>query len=295
MERLELDDIEQRFRDVFSNILRLSDSAKIGLLPHEEGGNFLQECFTHILEELGARGTGLRPGLLDDVLLPRPTRPFGSHAAAAQAAWRDRLHLVKYGRAEHLRPAFQEGAVRIAPASSYNDPSLNPAMRDDELVVNLQPNPHLGTLTVFDRYTLRPKGVLHPETLTVTRAAQTNFYVYCVAAGVEARLFLDFDADSCLVITDELRFLERFASAVGEILPGWSCVAGPVGYYDPLRTGLEHLSAFFSKHLRYCCQKEYRVVWVPPTDLQELDPLYVRLGDLSDCTELVELGGVPAL
>jgi hypothetical protein len=52
-----------------------------------------------------------------------------------------RPFLVKYGLREYLEPALREGRIRVSPASRYADPSLNPAIRDNELVAELDVGP----------------------------------------------------------------------------------------------------------------------------------------------------------
>jgi hypothetical protein len=64
-------------------------------------------------------------------------RPYANVKRAIEA-WRDH-HLapdraiIKYGRREHMTDLVERGRLRLTPASNYDDPSLNPAIRDAEL------------------------------------------------------------------------------------------------------------------------------------------------------------------
>jgi len=63
----------------------------------------------------------------------------------------------------------------------------------------------------------------------------SGFLMLCVAGGYQLRLFDDFDANACLVITDSIRFLSRLKEAVGEAQPGWHSGNALVQYVDPVQ------------------------------------------------------------
>jgi hypothetical protein len=125
--------------------------------------------------------------------------------------------------------------------------------------------------------------------LTEILKAPTNYYAYCLAGDFDIRLFGDFDADACLLITDIVTFVERLVCAVAPKLPGWNGVGTGVKYVDPLNTTKEEIDLLFCKDFRYAYQKEYRLIWTPPNPKTNLDPIDVTLGSLQDCCDLILL------
>jgi len=204
--------------------------------------------------------------------------------------------LVKYGEPRFLRQALDEGRFRIAPASYYSDPTLNPAQRDDEQSRQLidaatELTSTLGPLG--DTITSSERGLYtHPVQVVV------DYYIFCVAGGWYLRLFDDFDADACLVITDPQRFARELSEAVRRTLPGWHCAFESVRYIDPVQpvTSLSDeerrsFMPFLCKDFRYWYQHEVRAAWLPPTAKgadAKLDYLYVTLESLVDYCELIE-------
>ncbi len=73
---------------------------------------------------------------------------------------------------------FEKGIVRVAPASFYDDPSLNPAVRDSELQLPLYSLASEVTLMRLDPATREELGKIECEGY-IKRAieAPTNYYV----------------------------------------------------------------------------------------------------------------------
>jgi hypothetical protein len=197
--------------------------------------------------------------------------------------------LVKYGKAKHLRAAFEKGVIRIAPAASMDDPSLNPAIRDRELEAYVQPPPSEMTLHAYDGKTGKPKGVFNPIGNVIRRASRTNYYVYCLSGALAPRLFIDFGYDSCLIFREPAAFVGNLLQAVEAKLPKWTGAGMPVKYYDPLNSRLEDLDVFSQKHFRFAYQKEYRIIWLPPREANGLQPVIVELGSLEGRCEFIDL------
>jgi hypothetical protein len=224
--------------------------------------------------------------------LPRATAAY----ARRKLDWGERI-LVKYGSTSFLRPALEEGLFRISPASYYNDPSLDTARRDAELERYL-----VDTATVLTS-TLRrhAEGLGDDEKALYTRVVQsaTDYYIFCVAGEWELRLFEDFSAGACLVITDPARFARALGDAAQSQLPDWNFACAYVRYIDPVqdlqrmnRGAEERFAPFFCKDFRYSYQKEVRAAWLPPdpgVPAANLEHLFVRLGNLEDYCELIEL------
>ena len=196
---------------------------------------------------------------------------------------------AKFGRREHIVNAFDRGALRIAPASSYDDPSLNSAQADKELEhVAITPNEHL----IFKLYAQDADG---NEIEAPVRKKELfrymlvpDFYVWCCGLGYDARLFHEFQADTVLIVRDKEKFRTRLSTPVARTLPKQNMTDGPLRYYDPYTIRREELVPIFSKHFRYLYQNEYRFAWDAPSG-ETIKPFFVELGPLHDIAEVLEL------
>lgn len=300
LEHLTDNHLRRRAADVFSNLLVLTHEGKLGMLPVGPEGRTWMVLWTHVLDEQLLRGRGI-DGFAD---LLRDEIPDPSHSLALRAAGLVRglavpsnPYLVKYGKLKYLNPAFASGKMLISPASRYDDPSLNHAIRDAELELIFQPPPSEIKMEGFDRKTGQSKGSIEPIDGIVTAKVRTNYYVYCMSTMLAPRLFLDFNADACLLITKPDIFLSRLIAGVEAVRPGWLGLGAPVSYIDPVNPPVPFWrnSIYGSKQFRYAYQKEFRAVWLPPEPVEHLDPVELELGSLEDCCDLAMLSdGGPA-
>ena len=196
---------------------------------------------------------------------------------------------AKFGKRDHIRSAFERGVLRIAPASSYDDPSLNPAQADKELEhVTVTPNEHL----MFKLYGLDSQG--NEVGVPVQKGELFRYmmvpdlYVWCCGLGYDARLFREFAAEAVLVVRDKNEFRDRLAAGVRDKVPSGTLNDGPLRYYDPYTIGREQPIPIFSKDLRYLYQNEYRFAWTV-LDGERLQPFFVELGPLNGIAEFLEL------
>ena len=256
------------------------------------------ETWVHAAAELALRRLSLGdPRARPDLSFYRTPRVIQAVAAAKRRTLHWGPHpMVKYGDLKYLRASLKNGIFRISPASSYDDSSLNSARRDAEL------ERHLVDTAFETTATLGPRGDKFSdeerEFYTTSVRSAVDYYIFCAAAGYELRLFDDFEANACLVITDSIRFLSRMKDAVKEVLPGWHYGNALVRYIDPVQhlsgrgaIDEQKFSPFLCKHFRYCYQHEVRVAWLPPQPIDQgpLEHLVVTLGNLEDYCELVEL------
>lgn len=186
-------------------------------------------------------------------------------------------------------PLLEKGALRIAAAAMYDDPSLSPAVRDTELEISVNELPTEVRLMVYDGKTGKAKGPLQPRgNITMTAKARSNFYVYCLGGDFSLRMFGDFDADACLIINDPGRFVETTQRKFDCLVPGWDSLASNVSYLDAFAPA-GNLDVHFSKHFRYAYQNEYRIVWLPQETETVLESVFLELGNLEDYCELITL------
>jgi hypothetical protein len=241
-------------------------------------GNADAKPFVERVEATCVRSWDSRPGLpdeqIDDFLRRTPKK------------W----DLVRYSKRRYLQDLVSHGRMRIAPAASYNDPSLNPAIRDDELTFGLSPNPSEIKLEAFDGKTGKYKGNIHPIG-PLTIKLQTNYYVYCMSGFLSPQLFHDFGADACLIITDLNTFAGRLLNGLNARLPypTWGGKIQKVSYLDPLHATYSQVGVLFSKHFSYAYQQEWRLVCYPASPTSELDPFYLELGRMADCCAVLSL------
>jgi len=72
--------------------------------------------------------------------------------------------------------------------------------------------------------------------IKVTSQLKTDYYVSCLTGQLDLRLFDDFDADSCIVVTDYREFAKRMFAAAKRALPSWwHGIFRSVEYIDPFR------------------------------------------------------------
>jgi hypothetical protein len=292
---LSTDEVFERYRLCFA----AKDAMDAEGYWHAAPWNEWAEKWVHAAAELALRNLCLDdPRARPDLSFYRTPRVIQAAAAAKRGtlAWGSHP-LVKYGELKYLLPSLRNGTFRISPASSYDDPSLNVARRDAELERRL-------TDAAFETTaTLGPQGdnLSDEERSLYSTAVRSavDFYIFCVAGGYQLRLFDDFDANACLVITDSFRFLSRMKEAVAEMLLGWHYGNALVRYIDPVQhlagrnaVDRQSFSPFFCKHYRYHYQNEIRIAWLPPTPISQghpLEHLFVTLGSLEDYCEIVEL------
>jgi hypothetical protein len=292
LEHLSDNDLAQRARDIISNYTVLSDKGQISLQPVEEEGQLWIRLFTHICEEYRLRKKWFPAGFMKDAPIPQPTWPDlpKSVKALGDRKLEQGNFLVKYGECEFLRPTLDEGRIHISPASAYDDPSLNYAIKDDELEITWLSLPSDNVIEVIDPNTGKPKRRLNPTgNVKYTLKASTNYYAYCLSRIYGFRLFDDFEADCCLIIKQPMNFIERLFREFDKRMPGWKGFAKGVSYVDPLNAYTQDIDVFFYKHFRYAYQKEFRMVWTPPEDRKELDCIDLELGNLEEYCELVSL------
>jgi len=197
--------------------------------------------------------------------------------------------MSKFGRRNHIADALKIGRLRIAPASSYDDASLNSTQSDKELEhYAVTPNEQL-MMKVYGRNANGNEVEIPVQMHELFRYMMVpDFYVWCCGLGYDARLFHEFTADAALIIHDQSAFCERLSRAVSVEHPKSVKREGIVQYYDPHTVRREQLVPIFSKNFRYAYQNEYRLAW-NVQDGEPLKPFVVELGPLSDIATMVEL------
>jgi len=293
MEYLTKAELDKRAEDIFRNFLLLTPEGKIGLRPISSGGKYWIILWTHLLEELSLRGTSLPSAdVFAPETFPNATWPHAPRAAVAlkSANFRESPALVKYGKKEYLRKMYHEGRIRVSSAGSYKDPSLNTAINDDERVMNIGFHPHKVKISHRDVKTNTNTLIQPVGNVTYTFRLNTNFYVYCMSNVCDVRLFDDFEADACVVIYDSAVFLANLNKSFQSVVGNWRFQADAVRYIDPLNPpGEKEIDLFFGKHFKYSYQNEIRAVWIPEVDENDLEPVYLEIGEMREYADYVEI------
>ena len=245
--------------------------------------------WTHVLEEYALRGHGWPAAT--DLPIPTPTAPNEPPAAVALTGIQlpaPGEALIKLNKRVHMKKFFERGQLRISPASSYLDPSLNHAIRDDELKFDrMRPRSEV-TIRYLDEETSEMRDIDLTADVTKTDSLATDYYVCCMTHTLSYRLFEDFEADACVIIRDPKAFCSRLQEVVHAHLLGWLGWNRPVQYIDPYLHNERHIDLIFSKHFRHWYQQEYRFAWIPEKGGRtDLEPFDVELGSLKQISEIV--------
>lgn len=293
MRHLSQPEIDERTRDIFANIVTLSERGQISFHGINPEGEYWIVLWTDVLEEMEIRGGGFRSGFMAGTQMPVPTHPDPprSKIALLDKPLPAAPYLVKLGHRVHMERALAEGVIRLSPAASFSDASLNPAIRDDELSIGISRLPEDMPADPLRAEVPLTSPVRGQAFLDIKIRALTNYYVHCMAHRYELRLFDDFKYDACLVVREPRLFISRVQEVAAAQLPGWSFAVAPVRYIDPLNHGPALPDVFFSKHFRYSYQREFRLGWLPPSPMAHLEPLDLRLGALDDICDLIVLPG----
>ena len=195
MEHLKEDDLQHRAKDVFNNLILLNEESKISLPKLSSETEKWMILWTHVLEEFvirfGPYPAGFTTGFMKHVRIPDPRSPLAPKAASAvkTTSFPQGDYLFKYGKSKYLKQVLNENKIRISPASSYVDPSLNFAIRDEELEFSIYPLPSELKIKAYDGKTGEYKGDIHPENFVYRTRSKTNYYVYCLSLSFAPSLF----------------------------------------------------------------------------------------------------------
>lgn len=296
-QHLSQSELNGRIRDLFLTLCTLTPDAKVGVLDMDIYGARCMELWTHVLEEMVIRFGPYPAGFTREILHSEPfpdfVGPLAARAAAALNHISQKGVTIKFGKPEHMRDLYERGALRIQSASFYRKADHNGAIRDDELalevslslqrehIVKLVANPQDVPADVSNhRFDIRYESI-------------TDYWLYCVTTAVQPRIFVDFEAEACVVIKDTPRFLEALNKAVAPHVQKAQFRHGEICYIDPLQPATAIIDVPMSKHFSYSYQKEVRFAWIPSEPRSDLTHIDVELGSLKEYAELIMLPATP--
>src|SRR5882672_5361379 len=217
-------ELNRRVRDVFLNLLRLTPEAKIGFPPISAESSRWMELWTHVLEEMRLRHGPYPAGFTRDILHSEPIPDLaGELADKAAAALGQRAHdpqqiFAKFGKRAYMEALYYRGSLRIQPASFFKATGHNVAVRDDELAL---PMSFALSRDEIVRLVRNPQDVpaeAPDHRVDVRFSFPTDYWLYCLTMSLEPRLFVDFDAQACLIIRDKNEFRNRLVRSASEKL-----------------------------------------------------------------------------
>lgn len=292
-------DLQQYGQDAFRNLLTVNHEGKTAPYPIDHPRHWYWRVrIVHFLEELALRTATQTAYMSDDFVnglkLPRPNteRTMAALTAVDRHQLVDGQYLVKYGKSAHVADMRDHGLLKITPASEYSRPEYNDAIRDSELQFTYHLyNPTASLLALHGGLPVTGSGdSIHLGTALLERTINEDYFLFCLSASYDPRLFDDFEADACLIIDKPKEFRDRLLAAAAEQLNSHGHAFGMVEYVDPFsEPSSKHRNAF-QKHHRYSYQDEVRAVWLvtPPMETS-LNSQLLRLGSLEDIAHVVDL------
>lgn len=199
-------ELDRRIRDILLNLLILTPEAKIGLQPVDAQGLVWFEKWIHVLEEMQLRYGPYPSGFTRNILHSEPFPNLVSDLAQKAAkVFRQRKSTrssvqIKFGKREYMKKLFEEGNLRIQPASYFIKQDLNGAVRDDERRLPLSFALSREDVKKIVRNPQDVPEVIPDQRVDVVFQSPADYWIYCVSGSVEPRLFVDFEADACVIM-----------------------------------------------------------------------------------------------
>jgi len=252
----------------------------------------------HALEEMsikfGPYPNGFGDAFASSVKFPQPDSPRTRKASTLvdrQSLVRGQ-YLVKYGKTAHLLEMLDRGLIRIAPASSYAAVDYNDAISDTEL--NFTYNFYNQSPELLSQYatslpSLATNG-LFQGTARFDITLREDYYLFCLSASYDPRLFDDFESDACMIIQSPIEFQKRLMHPVLEQVHAKGWAFSDVTYIDPFSTPDPDHNHALCKHHRYSYQDELRAAWqMQKGQGHDLGAIFVEIGSLRDIAYVVSI------
>jgi hypothetical protein len=280
--------LADRWKGIAKNILYLVGRARDAepLAAKAFSSWWWLQTLVHTEAELEKRGQPT-PGA-PDVTDPVALRPeFSLDQAIASRYW------ARMGETDHLLEMLDDGKIRFRPASSYDDPQLDPARRDRELEKvrkrpgratkitlpnGVQTTP-IGEVSYARRSAIEENGVLRDR----------EFWISSWSLEFDPRLFAEFTVaggppcDAVIVAWDTEALANRIDAATAKQLPDWLFAGFPIQYFDPYDLQPSSaLDASMEKDFSYAYQRELRLGLRPPTPIEKGQPKFLKIGPLTD-------------
>ncbi len=192
----------------------------------------------------------------------------------------------RYGKREYMRQMVEQGSVRFSPAEVYEREENNEARRDDEL----QKHSYIPSrYTTFTHQSGQRLKVMGDVRRTI---GGPNYHLVCFSCVWDSDLFEDFQADTCVEVTDPAEFAKRLEEAGRSVFIGWYFHHCPVQYFDPYeRIKNEAYDSAMSKDFQFAYQNEYRIIWSQMTAAPVDGFQFVDIGPAQDIMKMYDRDG----
>ena len=144
MRSLPMKNLNERFHDLSSNMLVISDGGKVGIQIAASGVEWAR-YLQHVHAEASARELPFpyfldkrhepdwsRDGLSSSVKSRHSASTFNAIKAWADAGGDRQFSVVKYGKRGDMERFLRDGEVLVRPSTTFDDEKFNRAQRDDE-------------------------------------------------------------------------------------------------------------------------------------------------------------------
>lgn len=293
------EELQQFWKDAFRNFMTINGEGKAAPLSLKHPWHWYWRVrLLHALEEIsirfGSYPNGFSDAFVSSIKFPHPDSQR-IRKASSLVDWQSLVrgqYLVKYGQKAHLLEMLDKGLIRVAPASSYAAVDYNDAISDTEL--NFTYNFYNPTPEFLSKYakslsSLATTGLLE-GTARFDITLGEDYYLFCLSASYDPRMFDDFEYDACMIIQSPIKFRERLMRPVFEQVhaKGWAFSA--VTYIDPFSNPDPDHNHALCKHHRYSYQDELRAAWqMQKGEGHDLGATFVEIGSLRDIAYVVSI------
>ena len=195
-------------------------------------------------------------------------------------------NIFRYGKREYMRQMVEQGKVRFSPAEFYEGEENNEARRDDERQKHSYMPGRYTTFTHQSGQRLKVKGDVRRT------IGGPKYHLISFSCIWNADLLEDFQADTCVVVTDPAEFAKRLQEAGRSVFPGWYFLDCPVQYFDPYeRIKNEAYDSAMSKDFQFAYQNEYRIIWSQMTAAPVDGFQFVDIGPAQDIMKMYDRDG----
>lgn len=195
---------------------------------------------------------------------------------------------IKFGKRKYMDMLYGCGGLRIQPATYFAATVHNQAVKDDELAIEASLDLSREELTALVSNP-QEAPTLPRQRVDVKLQLESDYWLYCLSSSLVPRLFIDYDADACVVIRDRARFTSMLQKASLQKLSGTAMSYSAIEYIDPLLPRSLTVPVAFSKHFRYSYQNEHRFCWFPPSPINKAVHCDVEIESLKEFSDLIVL------
>ncbi|MGD9154486.1 MAG: hypothetical protein PVG90_03170 [Bacillota bacterium] len=287
MKYLDIKSIEQRYADIVHNMVTFSEKEQIWSKPSNLKSHYWLQKFEDVLEECVLRGNGLKERF--DQILQTELSKFSipsDELIKIRNKYDKCSYLFKFGKLKDLKPTFENGSLFVGSASFYAK-LLNQAQQDFELERSIEYYPSSVKIQHFNQTSGEVSNVEPISNVTINVGSSTDYYMCCLTTVFDFKLPYDIHADCCLIIKKPDRFLQDVFNSFDKKYKDWVGIDRLATYFDPLNTSDDIIDPFSFKHFKFSYQKELRVIWLPPNEEKDLEPIFLQIDNLKDYCDLV--------